>query len=80
MPTKKGLHNKFTVSRVDGQDQKDDDKHFKCDYFVLDLTHDRHALPALHAYAKSVLDEKPELAIDLLSFVHYNARIGDLKC
>jgi len=75
MPTKKGIYNKFTVVRVDGQDMLDDDKHYQCDYFVLDLTHDRHALPALHAYAKSVMDEKPELAIDLLSFVYLNKEI-----
>lgn len=67
MSTKKSIYNKFTVSRVDGQDQKEGDKHYQCDYFVLDVTHDIHAIPALHAYVESVTNENPSLAIDLLS-------------
>ena len=66
----KGLYDKFTVTRTDGQDKKKDDKHYRCDYFVLDLTHDKHAMVAIHAYAKSVIDEDVQLAIDLLVFVN----------
>lgn len=42
-------------------------KHFRCDYFVLDLTHDEHAIPALQAYAQSCQEEYPLLAADLLA-------------
>ena len=59
-----GLINKFTVRRTDGTDCVGL-KHEGCDYFVLDLTHDPHALPALRAYTKSCADEYPSLALDL---------------
>lgn len=50
----KGLYNKFDISRTDGQSDVGN-KHFGCEYFVLDLTHDEHAIPALEAYAKSAM-------------------------
>ncbi len=59
-----GLFNKFIVKRVDGKD-KPWQKHDGCDYFVLDLTHDPHALPALKSYADSCESEYPNLAEDL---------------
>jgi hypothetical protein len=43
---------KFVVVRRDGLSARGR-KHDGCDYFVLDLTHDPHALPALRAYAES---------------------------
>ena len=46
----RGWFNKFTVSRTDGTDCEGG-KHHGCTYFVLDLNHDPHALPALLAYA-----------------------------
>ena len=34
----------------------------KSGYFVLDIEHDKYALPAMRAYADAVQDEFPELA------------------
>ena len=49
----KGLYNKFSVvMRADGKSAYGK-KHYGCDYFVLDLTHDRFAVRALMAYAGS---------------------------
>jgi len=42
----RGLYDKFTVRRTDGQSARGG-KHHDCQYFVLDLTHDKHAWPAL---------------------------------
>ncbi len=56
-----GLYKKFHVRRL--SDIKH--KHLKCRYFVLDLDHDEHAIPALFAYADSCSDEFPLLAKDL---------------
>jgi hypothetical protein len=61
----RGLYNKFIVERVDGSGEEGG-KHHGCEYFVLDLTHDKHAKAALHAYARSCLREYPLLADDLL--------------
>lgn len=47
----RGLYNKFRVERVDGKQKK----HANCDYFVLDVTHDPHAIPALLAYAMLII-------------------------
>jgi hypothetical protein len=59
-----GLYGKFYVRRADGKDTKGQ-KHYRCDYFVLDATHDPHSRAALRAYADSCEDEFPLLAIDL---------------
>lgn len=59
-----GLYNKFTVTRTDGR-HAEGEKHAACDYFVLDLSHDKHALPALAAYAESCKSEYPLLSADL---------------
>lgn len=48
----RGLYGKFRVHRSDGADGPGQ-KHDGCEYFVLDVTHDPHALPALEAYARS---------------------------
>ena len=60
----RGLYNKFRVSRLDRSSQRGR-KHHNCDYFVLDLNHDPHAIAALKAYAKSCRKDYPELAADL---------------
>lgn len=60
-PTK-GLHDKFHVTRTDGDPTG---KHLDCDYFVLDLTHDPHSRAALAAYAESCAYDLPKLAVDL---------------
>lgn len=43
---------KFVVQRKDGTDAPGG-KHDGCEYFVLDLSHDQHAIPAVRAYATS---------------------------
>jgi len=61
---KVGIYHKFNVQRTDGSSQEGG-KHEKCDYFVLDVTHDKYAIPALRAYAKACKKEYPALANDL---------------
>ena len=65
-----GLYNKFKVTRTDGQSRKGR-KHHGCQYFVLDVTHDKYAIIAMAAYAAACRDEYPALAHDLLSFVKW---------
>lgn len=48
----RGLYNKFRVSRTDGTSRKGK-KHYECRYFVLDVDHDPHMVPAMIAYAQS---------------------------
>ncbi len=55
-----GIYRKFHVTRVDGKP-----KHDSCRYFVLDLDHDLHAIPALKAYARSCKQNYPALAEDI---------------
>ena len=59
-----GLYGKFKVERADGRSAAGE-KHDGCDYFVLDLDHDPHALPALRAYERSCRIAFPALARDL---------------
>lgn len=61
----RGLYEKYTVLRTDESDQPGR-RHHGCELFVLDVTHDPHAVPALRAYAKSCrLDGYELLANDL---------------
>lgn len=61
----RGLYDKFQVRRNDGTSESGQ-KHNLCDYFVLDLTHDPHAIPALFAYADECDDDGyKQLAEDL---------------
>lgn len=62
--TKRGLYRKFNVSRTDGSSESGG-KHDGCNYFVLDVTHDKYAGAALRAYADSCVAEYPLLAADL---------------
>ena len=65
----RGLYGKFIINRTDGTD-KEGSKHHNCAYFVLDLTHDPHAIPALEAYRKSCLkDNYYALAEDLENMI-----------
>lgn len=66
-PTR-GLFGKFHVTRTDGTDQPGR-KHHGCEYFVLDLTHDPHAILALQRYAQSCRYDYPLLARDLFEIV-----------
>lgn len=61
---KRGLYGKYSVERADGRSCHGE-KHEDCRYFVLDLVHDKHAIPAILAYAKSCEADYPALAKDL---------------
>lgn len=67
----KGFYKKFNVERVEDPENK----HIDCEYFVLDLTHDKFAPKALLAYANACKDEFPILADDIYHLVeeHNNA-------
>lgn len=62
-----GIYHKFNVTRVDGAHQPGH-KHDGCKYFVLDLTHDKHAPAAMAAYAESCRENYPALAHDCASY------------
>ena len=57
----RGLYRKYRVERLNDPIGK----HSGCEYYVLDLMHDKHAAPALLAYAASCEAEFPALAGDL---------------
>jgi hypothetical protein len=59
-----GLYAKFRVERTDGT-SAEGQKHDGCEYFVLDITHDKFALAALAAYEEACRTECPALAADL---------------
>jgi hypothetical protein len=62
-----GLYDKYAVSRNDDPEGK----HDNCMFFVLDLDHDPHALPAIKAYIESCESEYPMLAADLtIALIH----------
>ncbi len=60
-----GFYDKYNVQRTDGQDRQGG-KHFNCRYFVLDISHDPHAVPALLAYAKACEIDRPNLSAQLI--------------
>ena len=62
------VYDKFTVTRTDGKDGPGD-KHDGCDYFVLDVTHDPYALPALSRYATVCRGTHPKLADNLKRWI-----------
>jgi len=60
----RGLYGKYELKRTDGRDGPGQ-KHERCRYFILDLTHDACARPAINAYADAVRAKNPALAYDL---------------
>lgn len=56
-----GLYQKYQVERLNDSAGK----HRDCEYFVLDLVHDKFAIAALFTYAHHCKKEFPELALDL---------------
>lgn len=71
-----GVYNKYeNVRRTDQRDQPGE-KHEGCAYFVLDITHDPHAVPALRAYAESCRRTHPQLAIDIWDTVGSDPEAG----
>lgn len=51
-----GIYNKFAVYRNDREDRPGY-KHEGCEYFVLDMSHDPFAVPALRAYAQACQED-----------------------
>jgi hypothetical protein len=62
----RGLYEKYTVYRNDGGSSHGG-RHHGCEYFVLDLDHDKYAVAALRAYAEHCEAEYPSLAADLFA-------------
>lgn len=73
--TKRGLYGKYKVERNDGSSAPGG-KHEKCEYFVLDLEHDKFAKAALRAYAKACGKKYPALALDLRSLMKRPTNCG----
>lgn len=70
---------KFIVRRQDGSDNTGG-KHDGCNYFVLDITHDPHAVPAIHAYSASARrDGYDLLANDLDKLVGVKSSPSDAE-
>ena len=69
----RGVYEKFIVHRRDGR-SLEGEKHDGCEYFVLDLTHDRHCVEALRSYAESCRTDFPLLSRDLFKVV------SELEC
>ena len=61
----KGIYQKFIVLRVDRRDEPGE-KHEGCQYFVLDINHDPHAMPAIKKYAQACKKTHPKLSNDLM--------------
>lgn len=61
----RGLYEKFDVTRTDGKSEPGQ-KHYMCDYFVLDKIHDPFAVAAMIAYAQVCEAEYPLLAQDIM--------------
>jgi len=60
----RGIYEKYIVKRGDGRSEPGQ-RHYGCNYFVLDLTHDRFARKALLQYAEDCKVLFPELSKDL---------------
>lgn len=62
----RGIYRKYEVRRLGDEVGK----HSGCEYFVLDLTHDKFSVPALIAYGNACASEFPMLAKDITFKVH----------
>jgi hypothetical protein len=69
-----GLYDKYIVKRTDGSSEPGE-KHESCEYFVLDLDHDKFALAALVVYAKACNNDYPILAKDLEEIIKRKHKI-----
>ena len=72
-----GIYHKFNVERVDGSSQPGM-KHSGCKYFVLDLTHDKHAPAAMAAYADSCREKYPALADDCHAYASCSGHVSEI--
>jgi hypothetical protein len=61
----RGLYGKYYVERLEDHSGK----HARCQYYVLDPTHDKFAIPALQAYADACEEEYPLLARDIRKLI-----------
>lgn len=68
----RGLYGKYRVSRIEDPTGK----HKDCEYYVLDLVHDKYAMAALAAYAGACRQEFPLLSFDLSFIVDDMRRRG----
>lgn len=59
--SERGLYRKYRVQRLGDRAGK----HAHCEYYVLDLQHDKFSGAALAAYADACEAEYPQLAADL---------------
>jgi len=71
-----GLYAKYKVIRTDGTSSPGA-KHENDEYFVLNLSTDQHAIPAINAYAKSCAETHPALSADLRMFVNSKIQSND---
>ncbi|GAB4059091.1 hypothetical protein [Uliginosibacterium sediminicola] len=75
-----GIFHKFIVRRADGSDAPGG-KHCGCQYFVLDLDHDPHAVAAMRAYGTACSNTHPQLSREIserFGGVHYDGQ-GTLR-
>lgn len=81
-----GYHQKYIISKTNGNPVDPE-----AEYFLLRFDKDPHALKALYAYAKSVAEDNPQLAKDLLDkidkhiellsyFVPVSINLREAKC
>jgi len=61
-----GLYKKFQVTRTDGTSNPGQ-KHYQCEYFVIDIDHDPYARAALRAYALACRNTHPQLYLDMVN-------------
>jgi hypothetical protein len=69
----RGLYNKFTVTRSDREAQA---RHDDCEYFVLDLTHDKLAIPALAAYESAAMQHGYDRLAEDLRLIRARMQAG----
>jgi hypothetical protein len=62
-----GIYGRYLISRTDKWNAQN--KHFACEYFVLDWNHDKFTIPAMKAYAEACKSEFPALAEDILKLI-----------
>jgi hypothetical protein len=72
-----GIYQKFNVTRTDGKDAPGG-KHEGDEYFVLNLTTDKHAIPAIATYAESCAADYPALAADLREKISATVKAGSI--
>ena len=73
MSEDRGLYYKYYIWRTDGRD-RGGNKHRNCRYFVLDVSHDPFAIPALRAYAEACKESKPNLSVQLIDMANAHSQ------